>query len=52
MALRFWFFYDDNYQVLGEDQWYAGLLRLAQLRQLDPQRPVLARGLLHRSNHH
>ncbi|WP_240606008.1 acyltransferase family protein [Planctomonas deserti] len=29
MDLRFWFFYDDNYKVLGEDQWYAGLLRLA-----------------------
>ena len=29
MDLRFWFFYDDDYQALGEDQWYAGLLRLA-----------------------
>ena len=28
MNLRFWFFYDDSYTGLGEDQWYAGLLRL------------------------
>ena len=28
MDLRFWFFYDDSYQTLGGDQWYAGLLRL------------------------
>lgn len=27
--LRFWFFYDDSYQALGEDQWWAGLVRLA-----------------------
>ncbi|WAB80912.1 acyltransferase family protein [Microcella daejeonensis] len=26
--LRFWFFYDDSYQGLGEDQWWAGLVRL------------------------
>ncbi len=26
--LRFWFFYDDSYRGLGEDQWYAGLVRL------------------------
>lgn len=29
MDLRFWFFYDDSYTGLGEDQWWAGLLRLA-----------------------
>ena len=27
--LRFWFFYDDSYQALGEPVWWAGLLRLA-----------------------
>lgn len=27
--LRFWFFYDDSYQGLGEDQWWAGGVRLA-----------------------
>jgi len=27
--LRFWFFYDDSYQALGEDQWWAGLVRFA-----------------------
>lgn len=27
--LRFWFFYDDSYTALGEDQWWAGLVRLA-----------------------
>jgi len=26
--LRFWFFYDDSYRGLGEDQWWAGLVRL------------------------
>lgn len=26
--LRFWFFYDDSYVGLGEDSWYAGLIRL------------------------
>ncbi|RQP11476.1 MAG: fucose 4-O-acetylase [Microbacteriaceae bacterium] len=26
--LRFWFFYDDSYQALGEPEWWAGLLRL------------------------
>ncbi|MBB5842584.1 fucose 4-O-acetylase-like acetyltransferase [Conyzicola lurida] len=26
--LRFWFFYDDSYTALGEDQWWAGLVRL------------------------
>ncbi len=26
--LRFWFFYDDSYNGLGEDQWWAGLVRL------------------------
>jgi fucose 4-O-acetylase-like acetyltransferase len=26
--LRFWFFYDDSYRGLGEDQWWAGLIRL------------------------
>jgi fucose 4-O-acetylase-like acetyltransferase len=26
--LRFWFFYDDSYQALGEPVWWAGLLRL------------------------
>ncbi|HEU4808673.1 MAG TPA: acyltransferase family protein [Homoserinimonas sp.] len=26
--LRFWFFYDDSYVGLGEDAWYAGLIRL------------------------
>ncbi len=26
--LRFWFFYDDSYRTLGEDQWWAGLVRL------------------------
>ncbi|HEV7812612.1 MAG TPA: acyltransferase family protein [Leifsonia sp.] len=26
--LRFWFFYDDSYAGLGEDQWWAGLVRL------------------------
>ncbi|MGV8882202.1 MAG: acyltransferase family protein [Rhodoglobus sp.] len=26
--LRFWFFYDDSYKGLGEDQWWAGLVRL------------------------
>lgn len=25
--LRFWFFYDDSYQGLGEPEWWAGLLR-------------------------
>lgn len=28
MELRFWFFYDDSYQGLGEDQWWAGAVRL------------------------
>jgi fucose 4-O-acetylase-like acetyltransferase len=27
--LRYWFFYDDSYTALGEDQWWAGLVRLA-----------------------
>ncbi|MDO7881461.1 acyltransferase family protein [Salinibacterium soli] len=27
--LRFWFFYDDSYTALGEDQWWAGFVRLA-----------------------
>lgn len=27
--LRFWFFYDEHYAGLGEDQWWAGLVRLA-----------------------
>jgi len=27
--LRFWFFYEDSYRVLGEGEWWAGLLRLA-----------------------
>ncbi len=27
--LRFWFFYDDSYAGLGEDQWWAGFVRLA-----------------------
>ncbi|SEC09197.1 Fucose 4-O-acetylase [Paramicrobacterium humi] len=27
--LRFWFFYDDSYDGLGEDQWWAGAVRLA-----------------------
>jgi fucose 4-O-acetylase-like acetyltransferase len=26
--LRFWFFYDDSYAGLGEDAWWAGLVRL------------------------
>ena len=26
--LRFWFFYDDSYSGLGEDAWWAGLVRL------------------------
>ncbi|RWZ46643.1 fucose 4-O-acetylase [Labedella phragmitis] len=26
--LRFWFFYDDSYDGLGEDQWWAGGVRL------------------------
>ena len=26
--LRFWFFYDDSYSGLGEDQWWAGIVRL------------------------
>jgi fucose 4-O-acetylase-like acetyltransferase len=26
--LRFWFFYDDSYEGLGEDQWWAGGVRL------------------------
>ncbi len=26
--LRYWFFYDDSYRGLGEDQWFAGLVRL------------------------
>jgi fucose 4-O-acetylase-like acetyltransferase len=26
--LRFWFFYDDSYRGLGEDAWWAGLVRL------------------------
>ena len=26
--LRFWFFYDDSYRALGEDEWFAGLIRL------------------------
>ncbi|MGV8859342.1 acyltransferase family protein [Rhodoglobus sp.] len=26
--LRFWFFYDDSYQGLGENQWWAGGVRL------------------------
>lgn len=29
MDLRFWFFYDDSYTGLGEDQWWAGLFRLS-----------------------
>lgn len=31
--LRFWFFYDDSYQDLGEPVWWAGLLRLALIGQ-------------------
>jgi fucose 4-O-acetylase-like acetyltransferase len=27
--LKHWFFYDDSYQGLGEDQWWAGFVRLA-----------------------
>lgn len=27
--LRFWFFYDDSYNGLGESAWWAGLIRLA-----------------------
>jgi fucose 4-O-acetylase-like acetyltransferase len=27
--LRYWFFYDESYLGLGEDQWWAGLVRLA-----------------------
>ncbi|MCP2031903.1 fucose 4-O-acetylase-like acetyltransferase [Okibacterium sp. HSC-33S16] len=27
--LRYWFFYDDSYAGLGEDQWFAGGVRLA-----------------------
>lgn len=26
--LQYWFFYDDSYRALGEDEWWAGLLRL------------------------
>lgn len=26
--LRFWFFYDESYRGLGEDQWWAGFVRL------------------------
>ena len=26
--LQNWFFYDDSYQALGEDQWFAGFVRL------------------------
>lgn len=26
--LRFWFFYDDSYQGLGENEWWAGFVRL------------------------
>jgi fucose 4-O-acetylase-like acetyltransferase len=26
--VRFWFFYDDSYDALGEDQWWAGGVRL------------------------
>ena len=26
--LRFWFFYDDSYVGLGEDQWWAGFVRI------------------------
>jgi len=26
--LRFWFFYDDSYSGLGEDEWWAGFVRL------------------------
>ncbi len=26
--LRFWFFYNDSYHGLGEDQWWAGVVRL------------------------
>lgn len=26
--LQYWFFYDDSYRALGEDQWWAGLVRL------------------------
>lgn len=26
--LRFWFFYDESYSGLGEDQWWAGFVRL------------------------
>jgi fucose 4-O-acetylase-like acetyltransferase len=29
--LRFWFFYDDSYDGLGEDQWWAGAVRLSLL---------------------
>jgi fucose 4-O-acetylase-like acetyltransferase len=29
MDLRFWFFYDDSYGDLGQDQWWSGLVRLA-----------------------
>ena len=27
--LQLWFFYDDSYSAIGEDQWWAGLVRLA-----------------------
>ena len=26
--LQYWFFYDDSYRALGENEWWAGLLRL------------------------
>jgi len=29
MQLQLWFFYDDSYAGIGEDQWWAGLVRLA-----------------------
>jgi fucose 4-O-acetylase-like acetyltransferase len=29
MDLRFWFFYDDSYSALGQDEWWSGFVRLA-----------------------
>ena len=29
MQLQLWFFYDDSYSGIGEDQWWASLVRLA-----------------------
>lgn len=53
--LRFWFFYDDAYRELGQDAWWAGLVRLALIAlavllsaavlALVPRRPTLVTGL-------